>query len=76
MNATQLRQGLTRVTPKETSKQRRRRYYLHYHLKKRGFMVNARKKSVTIPNKYSSDTEKQWVAELRKTGYTISVSMI
>lgn len=56
---------------KPTLKEKRRRYKLHYNLRKKGNEVDARTKSVTRRAKKLSDIEEKWVSELVRGGYCI-----
>lgn len=49
----------------------RRRYKLHYNLRKRGNQVDARERSVIRRAKTLSDIEEKWCKELISQGYLV-----
>jgi len=54
-----------------TNKSKRRRYRLHYNLKKKGNDVNARKRMITKRAKQVSDIEQKWLNELIGQQYCV-----
>jgi hypothetical protein len=52
-------------------KQQRRRYRLHYNLRRKGNTVIARERTVIKRAKQVSDTEFKWLKELLTFGYGI-----
>lgn len=59
-----------------TSKDKRRRYKLHYNLRKKGNEVNARERSVTRRAKKLPDIEEKWCNELVGKGYMIGDGLL
>lgn len=59
------------IKPKEDLKKQRRRYKLHYLLRKLGNKVIAQKKTVTKRQFELSDIENKYLAELAGYGYGI-----
>lgn len=52
-------------------KQQRRKYKLHYNLRRAGNEVIARERWITKRAKEVSGTEKRWLAELVNLGYCV-----
>lgn len=55
----------------EDVRERRRRYRLHYNLRKKGNSVVTREKFVTKRAKIVSDIEQKWLVELVSYGYCV-----
>lgn len=58
---------MSKLTPKE----KRRRYKLHYNLRKKGNEVDAKTKSVTRRAKTLPKIEEKWCSELILKGYMV-----
>lgn len=58
-----------------TGKEGRRRYYLHYRLRKKGLLVNVNERTI-IYHSQPSGIVKRYCEELKKYGYEIQLSII
>jgi len=59
----------------EEIKQKRRRYRLHYNLRRKGNTVIARERTVFKRANQLSDIESGWIGELLSLGYGISAEI-
>ena len=63
---------------KETKSQRKRRYYLHYKLKKGGISTRASERTVFVNHTKIGDTEdpfRRYIGELKEKGYNIQLEI-
>jgi len=63
---------------KETKAQRRRRYYIHYKLKKKGYKVRAAEKTVFMNHSETGnlkDIVQKYIDELKTLGYSIQLEI-
>jgi hypothetical protein len=54
-----------------TPKQKRRRYRLHYNLRRKGNKVSARERTVERRAKIVTEIESKWLSELIAFGYCV-----